>query len=305
MPATAVLKMTVKELSKQPWDFGALYSYASPNLDGRGRLFVFNGERDFVEREFGGLEGVIQFEEEHCPGDFEFDIVNYGTEEESKYVFVKGHPYQSLVTLHRIEQAMPKSEKYELIPLRKYFGTNDTIVTELIFDPGCEFDGAHLFKFKEWYARGGFWHEPSDFDQLLEKARASEDGRNELRQFIVQSEYGGENWFESHAKMLSWCDASAYDINRLVSKKIRVVDVGEVLPFAEEALDALYMDLETAGRKLRMSHHVDPRPSNIFFRGINNRKFQFTLVDQYHCGDAEKSHHDRKYGGGPILRMGP
>src|SRR3989344_7593830 len=125
--------MTIKKLNKQLWDFGTLYSYASSNLDGRGRLFVFNEGRGFVEREFGGLERAIQFEEEHCPGDFEFNLVNFGTQEEPKYVFVKGHPYQSLVTLHSIEQAMPKSDKYELIPLRKYFGTNDTIVTELLF----------------------------------------------------------------------------------------------------------------------------------------------------------------------------
>lgn len=144
---------SIRQLEKQPWDFGTLYSYASPNLDRRGRLFVFNDEREFVETEFGGLEEAIQFEEGHYPDDFEFDIVNFGTEEQPKYVFVKGHPYQSLVTLHRIEQAMPKSEKYVLIPLRKYFGTNDAIVTELIFDPGCEFDGAHLFRFKECYGR--------------------------------------------------------------------------------------------------------------------------------------------------------
>lgn len=151
----------------------------------------------------------------------------------------------------------------------------------------------------------GHWYEPDGFDKLLEKARASEEGRNELRRFIVQSEYDGERWFESHAKMLSWCDASAYEINRPVSEKIRAVDVREVLPFAEEALDALYTDLETAGRKLRMSHHVDPRPSNVFFREMDNGKFQFTLIDQYHCGDAELSHHHIKYGVLPILRMGP
>lgn len=313
--------MTVKELSKQPWDFGALYSYASPNLDGRGRLFVFNGERDFVEREFGGLEGAIRFEEEHCPGDFEFGAVvktptgfvsTYDVEEEEKKCFndgncffVKGHPYQSLVTLHRIEQAMPKNDKYELIPLRKYFGTNDTIVTELLWHPSCQ--NLDYTSYPVLYkllpgVDDRYWEgheEVRKFDELLKKARISEEGKIELKQFIANHIAGGGGSFQEYAQRFIW-DERRED---MLPQEIRDVKVEEFLPFAEEALDALYRDLEAVGRKLRISHHIDARLANTFFRGIRDGKLQFTLIDQYHCGWAEKSHHDRKFGNLPTLRL--
>ena len=274
----------VKKLTKQPEDFGTLYSYTSPNLERRGRLFVFNDGNGFVEREFGGLEGAIRFEEEHFPGDFEFNIVGNTAKgfrallpisEDTKIqevkmcVFVKGHPYQSLVTLHRIEQAIPQSDKYELIPLRKYFGTDGTIVTELILDPAFEFDGVYLLS-----------------EGSLERARES----------------GEEKWFENHLQNCSWSEP--YRMNLPLSERLSGLKPEEILPFAEEALEALYVDLEATGRRLRISRHVDPRLSNVFLRGINEGKFQFTLTDQYHCGSEELRHHQIKYGGAGILRMG-
>ncbi|HLC97391.1 MAG TPA: hypothetical protein VJC21_01260 [Candidatus Nanoarchaeia archaeon] len=181
--------VTIKKLGKQPLDFGTLYSYVPPeNTErrGRSRIFIFDNGREFVERKLGGLEGIVKFEEEHFPDDFEYDVVgktakgfrallpigeDSGIQEVEMYVFVKGHPYQSLVTLRRIEQALPKSERYELVPLRKHFGTDSTIVTELILDPAFEFDGIYLFS-----------------EDSLERVRES----------------GGESWFENHLQNCSW-----------------------------------------------------------------------------------------------------
>lgn len=319
--------MSIKKLEKQPWDFGTLYSTTYLDSDGirnRERLFVFNDERELVEREFGGLESAIRFAEEYSPGMFELGAVAktptgfvssyYDLEEEERKCFnagncflVKGHPYQSLVTLHRIEQAMPKSDKYELAPSRKYFGTDDMVVMELLWYPNCQnLDYTSypvLYELlpgvDDRYWRGS--DEVKRFDELLKKARTSEDGKMELKQFIADHKNGGHDLFQEYALRFIW-DERRED---MLPQEIRNVKVEEFLPFAEEALDALYRDLKAVGRKLRISHHIDARLANTFFRGIRDGKLQFTLIDQYHCGGDEKAHHDRKFGSGGILRMGP
>lgn len=48
--------LSVRKLEKQMWAFGTVHSYASPNLNRKGKLFIFNEGTEFIEKEFSGLE---------------------------------------------------------------------------------------------------------------------------------------------------------------------------------------------------------------------------------------------------------
>lgn len=197
--------MKILKLSKQPYNFGILYKYQSKYLE--RNIFVFKEFREFIDKEFDGLEGAIKFEELNYPGRFEYEFVPLKS---PGFVFVKGHPYQSLITLKLIEDKITPSKNYNTIPLKKYFGTNRMIVTEYLEE---------LDLGEAYYAIGN-----SKIGNL--KVAASE----------------------------------------------------------------LFVQLYNIGERLKLQQHIDPSEENIFFRGIENKKFLFTLTDQYHCGQEELSH---------------
>jgi len=298
--------MEIRKLKNQLSKYGTLYSFDSEVTGKRDKLFVFNEGSEFIKTSCEGLEGISEFEFRYNPGQFENTVWTRDADDIPNDFFIKGHPYQSLVALAKIEAEMPKSDLYDLVPLKKYFGTSSVIVTENITDPIIGGDPYGLFDFTEsgMNPYHGSWISSSqEFKELVEQAGENEDSRGKLREFIVSHPQGGEDWFLNNVISYSGYNRCENGPTKEFREKFGEIRTSEVLIKSQSALEALYTDLEKAGKKLRVSKHIDPRPQNVFFRGYENGRFQFTLIDQYHCGSEELYHHRIKFGRSPTLRL--
>jgi len=324
---TAERKSSIRLLKRQPHPSGTLYGYhesfPSDCFSSRGRLFIFNEAKDFVETRLGGLEGALRLRETEHPGDFETGQANVGTDENPEFVFLKGHPYQSLLNLHRIEQEMPKSDRWALVPSRKYFGTSDLCVSGFIDAPTCDviapcIDDAnigddipygrnsYIDKAKKLLeSSGAFWEgrlinpEIKYYYELFESYTGVSPKpllcpppeEKERYRKMTASELKAEYWRLVMERQKIMAERASQEMVDMLSKckDVQASDgmVGILKRRLGPALLDLFAALENAGKKLRISGHIDAAPRNIFFRGVTEEKILFTIIDQYYCGLEE------------------
>ncbi len=268
--------MALAPSPRQPYpDVGTLYRY--PSAAGSGRLFVV--DQGAVEESFGGLEDALRFAQACHPGPYEAGTVCLPGQEAPSF-FLKGHPYESLVTLARLEQAMPKARHYRLMPLRKLFGTEDVIVTEYVhamtawdvFLHAVIGDEARL-------ARERLERSIARLEKTLKRAPSGRDRRAlDLRRAQL-----GEIWESVYAGFRDVVYGRNFESY-----------VFFVESRFEEAIEECERDLKRTAARIGLGAHADSDYRNVMFRGVRRGRILFSLIDQYCCGCEEVEHGLRK-----------
>lgn len=253
-----------------------------------------------------------------CEYEVDFITEEESDEENSPKFVRKAHPFESLTILAFIEDELRKfnNPHYKILPLEKRWGT--TYASEHYYAPGDGLDG-HMSS-KLFYILGYFELNDNIHNftkQLNQILRLSECLEKNLD---IKSK--DKNAFEKLTKEYTYTnyfDFASYSYKTKRHEKER--PVAEINDLLKDAIDALKIKLgyyylyndyqKVKKRKYRNSklcdgwYKNDLAPRNVIFRGFDNDKPIFTIIDQY-MTPGETWHKTNKWNRqmGFVMRVG-
>lgn len=289
-----------------------------------------DGEQTEIQEAYGDLVlvNLVAFANDFEP----FDVYERTIDRVSGIAIKAGNPHNALVTQHYIEQAVIAlgNPRYELVPIKKYFGTDKCFVSEWVneqrlgVDLGCICPGDDNsicfaresdFYLAQAYRLGGY-SEYFDFDEnvdialqkikeLLQKLHTNKQLDEEERQVL-------SFYLEDAGKEQESATLTGYFSDEAVKKQTTselFTDYKSLLiatGYAALARDLYGINPDIKEIPAEGAVKWDIKKDHILFRGINNKGApQFSIIDQYHLGTGELEWKYRVYGDPrPKLRLG-
>lgn len=235
----------------------------------------------------------------------------------------KGHPFESLVVLHYIEQELSemKNPNYQLVPLVKKWGTNFACVYDWadgddideLYAPntmgelGMVVMGAHSrvgLRCTSYLALDN----PEDLTEAYRRARKLE--REISRAFDEERtpdlDEDMRQWAKNYMREEGIKDEGDEDLIYTVQSDVKALGVARGL--AALSQDAGKLKLANYKRSGLCEGQIE---YDFAGRNIILQEFDFdagvpifTLIDMYYLGKEEGEHQRRTHGGGPILSLG-